>query len=97
AAGRDGRERIPARRRADGGVDRELDPQRRAEHREGRPGQAGRAALEGGGSMSGNLFTPRMSVTSNERYKLQISGDDHAKIMRGQNWEAIVTDIETGV
>ena len=47
--------------------------------------------------MSGNLFTPRMSVTSNERYKLQISGDDHAKIMRGQNWEAIVTDIETGV
>ncbi len=47
--------------------------------------------------MSGNLFTPRMSVTSNERYKLQISDEDHAKPMRGQTWEAIVTDIETGV
>jgi hypothetical protein len=47
--------------------------------------------------MSGNLFTPRISVSSNERYKLQISHEDHAKIMRGQNWEAIVTDIETGV
>jgi hypothetical protein len=47
--------------------------------------------------MSGNLFTPRMSVNSNERYKLQISDEDHAKIMRSQNWEAIVTDIETGV
>jgi hypothetical protein len=47
--------------------------------------------------MSGNLFTPRPSVTSNERYKLQISDEDYAKIMRGQNWEAIVTDIETGV
>ena len=38
-----------------------------------------------------------MGVTSNDRYKLQISDDDDAKIMRGQNWEAVVTDIVTGV
>ena len=47
--------------------------------------------------MNGNLFTPRMGVTSNERYKLQISDEDQVKIMRGRTWEAIVTDIETGV
>jgi hypothetical protein len=47
--------------------------------------------------MNGNLFTPRMGVTSTERYKLHISDEDHAKTMRGQNWEAVVTDIVTGV
>jgi hypothetical protein len=47
--------------------------------------------------MSGNLFTPRMGVASNERYKLQICDEDRTKIMRGQNWEAVVTDIVTGV
>jgi hypothetical protein len=47
--------------------------------------------------MNGNLFTPRMSAVNNERYNLQISDDDHAKIIRGQNWEAVVTDIVTGV
>ena len=47
--------------------------------------------------MSGNLFTPKISAASNERYELHLSDEDGAKIMRGQNWEAIITDIETGV
>ena len=47
--------------------------------------------------MSGKPFTPRTGVTSNERYKLQLSDEDNAKVMRGQKWEAIVTDIVTGV
>jgi hypothetical protein len=47
--------------------------------------------------MSDNLVTPGICVASTERYKLQISDEDHAKIMRGESWKAIVTDIETGV
>ena len=47
--------------------------------------------------MSGKPFTPRTGVTNNERYKLQLSDEDNAKVMRGQKWEAIVIDIVTGV
>ncbi|MBI4290330.1 MAG: hypothetical protein HY661_02480 [Betaproteobacteria bacterium] len=28
--------------------------------------------------------------------ELQISSEDHAKVLRGQDWQAIVTDQQTG-
>lgn len=40
-------------------------------------------------------FTPRLSDSS-ERMELQLSDEDHAKVLRGKPWEAPVTDLITG-
>jgi hypothetical protein len=42
----------------------------------------------------GHRFTPRRSDGS--RPDLRISDADHAKMLRGQEWQATVTDIQTG-
>jgi len=40
-------------------------------------------------------FTPRLS-DSTERMELDLSDEDHAKVLRGRAWEAPVTDLITG-
>jgi len=42
-----------------------------------------------------NLFTPRISYTSNKRLKMSLSEADKAKIGRGRMWSAEVTDLLT--
>jgi len=42
------------------------------------------------------LFTPRVSSTSEERLRLSINEQDLAKVKRGQPWKADVTDQLTG-
>lgn len=41
------------------------------------------------------LLTPRNPVTD-ERYQLQVSEADSAKVRRGPGWLATVTDLKTG-
>lgn len=43
-----------------------------------------------------NLFTPRQQG-STHRLTLRLSDEDYAKIGRGAPWEAIVTDLDTGI
>lgn len=45
--------------------------------------------------MNSQRFTPRLSDGS--RLNLLVSDDDHAKILRGQEWSATVSDIQTGM
>ena len=42
------------------------------------------------------LFTPRVSASSEERLRMCINAEDVAKVHRGRNWRAIITDQSTG-
>jgi len=43
-----------------------------------------------------DIFTPRKSAASNERYTLKLNPEDQAKIPLGCPWSAVVTDLMTG-
>ena len=40
-------------------------------------------------------FTPRQA-DGDERIELELSEEDYAKVLRGEDWEAQVTDLKTG-
>lgn len=42
------------------------------------------------------IITPRISEDSDERVELDVSPEDHAKILRRQDWQARMTDLRTG-
>jgi hypothetical protein len=41
-------------------------------------------------------FTPRKGANTTDRYELTISSEDNAKMVRGEEWAAIMTDIPSG-
>jgi hypothetical protein len=42
------------------------------------------------------IITPRKGIASAERYNLTVSAEDHAKMSRGEQWAATMTDIPSG-
>ena len=46
--------------------------------------------------MTTHTITPRKGITNTERYSLTVSAEDHAKMSRGEQWAATVTDIPSG-
>ena len=45
----------------------------------------------------GRLFTPRLSSEDDERLPMRLCDEDHAKVRRGERWQATVTDLNTGI
>ena len=43
-----------------------------------------------------NIFTPRLSLFTEDRARMQLNLADIAKIKRSARWSAVVTDRETG-
>lgn len=46
--------------------------------------------------MTGNLFTPRLASTDTARAQMELNDSDYAKIGRGCEWQADITDQKTG-
>jgi hypothetical protein len=46
--------------------------------------------------MTTHTITPRKGITSTERYSLTVSAEDHARMSRGEQWAATMTDIPSG-
>lgn len=46
--------------------------------------------------MTTHTITPRKGITTTERYSLTVSAEDRAKISRGEQWAATMTDIPSG-
>lgn len=46
--------------------------------------------------MATHLYTPRVSTTSQDRIRMQLSDEDIRKTGHGKYWEATVTDTNTG-
>jgi hypothetical protein len=43
-----------------------------------------------------NKFTPKIDISSSDRFELWLSDTDIKKIKRGRTWKATVTSIVTG-